>query len=139
MKFKSYSHILQKTGVLRNFTVAKVVKKEELDGLKQLIRDITTSDSEYQEILREEMKKISNMHDKNNPVPGIIYGSAEEDKKEMLVEMASNLHANLKKYKLSSSELAFLVTAIITQLGLTKDDFENLRDKLMDGDDGGEE
>ena len=43
------------------------------DELKKLVRSVTSNDAEYSKVLAEEMKKLSNMHDENNPVPGIVY------------------------------------------------------------------
>ena len=53
-----FSHVLQKAGVLKNFTVAKIVKKQDIEDLKALIKSVTSSDKEYNQMLDEEMKKI---------------------------------------------------------------------------------
>lgn len=66
-----FSHVLQKAGVLKNFTVAKIVKKQDIEDLKTLIKSVTSSDKEYKQMLDEEMKKISDMHDENNPITAL--------------------------------------------------------------------
>ena len=47
MENKSFTHILQKTGVLKTFTVAKIVKKQDIDELKALIKSVASDDAEY--------------------------------------------------------------------------------------------
>ena len=50
MENKSFTHILQKTGVLKTFTVAKIVKKQDIDELKALIKSVASDDAEYKKI-----------------------------------------------------------------------------------------
>ena len=125
-----YSHVLQKTGILKNFTVAKVVRKKEIEDLKKLIKKISSSEEEYKRILDEEMLKMSNMHDKNNPIPGIIYKEANDDAQKFMYNVTKKFCQGLKKHNLSKHDLAFLITAIINELGLTQEDFKSLRDEL---------
>lgn len=145
---KPFTHVLQKTGVLKTFTVAKVVNKKEIDDLKKLIRSVTTSESEYKQLLDEELDKLSNMHDDKNPVPGIIYDESSNEKQKAIFNITKKFAAGIKKFEFSSMELAFLVTAIITELNLSQKDFESLKKQLGqieeddadsdDGDDGDE-
>jgi hypothetical protein len=41
---------------------------------------------------------------------------------------------SINKYDFSPIELAFLITAIINELGLSQEDFESLRDEMEDTD-----
>jgi hypothetical protein len=127
-----FSHVLQKAGVLKNFTVAKIVKKQEIEDLKALIKSVTSSDKEYNQMLSEEMKKISDMHDENNPIPGIIYPPDQSKNKKLIVAIVTKFSQSVKKQKLSTREMAFLVSAIINELGLTQEDFINLKNELED-------
>lgn len=130
MENKSFSHILQKTGVLKTFTVAKIVKKQDIDELKALIKSVASDEKEYKKILSEEMSKISNMHDKSNPIPGIIYPTEETDKKKLLFSITAKFCKGIKTQKFSKRELSFLISAIINELGLTQEDFANLKEEL---------
>jgi hypothetical protein len=127
-----FSHVLQKAGVLKNFTVAKIVKKQDIEDLKALIKSVTSSDKEYNQMLDEEMKKISDMHDENNPIPGIIYPPDQSKNKKLIVAIVTKFSQNVKKQNLSTREMAFLVSAIINELGLTQEDFINLKNELED-------
>lgn len=142
MENKSFSHILQKTGVLKTFTVAKVVKKQDIDELKALIKSIASDEKEYKKMLSEEMEKISNMHDQTNPIPGIIYPPEDTDRKKLLVAITAKFCKGIKTQKFSKRELAFLISAIINELGLTQEDFINLKEELesqVDDDEDDEE
>lgn len=127
-----FSHVLQKAGVLKNFTVAKIVKKQDIEDLKTLIKSVTSSDKEYKQMLDEEMKKISDMHDENNPIPGIIYPPDQSKNKKLIVAIVKKFSQSVKKQNLSTREMAFLISAIINELGLTQEDFINLKRELED-------
>jgi hypothetical protein len=127
-----FSHVLQKAGVLKNFTVAKIVKKQEIEDLKALIKSVTSSDKEYNQMLSEEMKKISDMHDEHNPIPGIIYPPDQSKNKKLIVAIVTKFSQSVKKQNLSTREMAFLISAIINELGLTQEDFINLKNELED-------
>jgi hypothetical protein len=130
MENNSFTHILQKTGVLKTFTVAKVVKKQDIDELKALIKSVASDDKEYKKMLKEEMDKISNMHDQNNPIPGIIYPTSEDVKKKLLFSITSKFCKGIKTQNFSKRELALLISAIINDLGLTQEDFVKLKEEL---------
>lgn len=134
---ETYTHILQKTGVLKNFTVAKIVKKQEIEELKSLIKSIASNENEYKELLTEELAKISDMHDKNNPIPGIIYSPSEMAKRQSLLTITKKFSQGLKKQNFEKKDLAFLISAIINELGLTQEDFQNLKEQMEEeyGDD----
>ena len=130
MQNKSFTHILQKTGVLKTFTVAKIVKKQDIDELKALIKSVASDAAEYKKMLKEEMSKISDMHNQRNPIPGIIYPTPENDIKKLLIAITKKFCKGIKSQKFSKRDLAFLVSAIINDLGLTQEDFVNLKEEL---------
>lgn len=127
---EAYTHILQKTGVLKSFTVAKIVKKQEIEDLKKLIKDVAVDEEEYKQLLEEELAKISNMHDRDNPIPGIIYGVGTAAKRHTVVTMTKKIAQIMKDANLEKKDLALLISAIITELGLTQEDFVNLKKDL---------
>ena len=135
---QAYTHILQKTGILKTFTVAKIVKKKDIDDLKALIKSIASDESEYKEMLAEEIAKMSNLHDDKNPIPGIIYRAPENDIKKLLIAITTKFCKGIKSQKFSKRDLAFLISAIINELDLTQEDFVKLKEELenqIDDDD----
>lgn len=132
MENKQYTHILQKKGILKTFSVAKVVKMNDIKELEKLIREIAVDDKEYNQLLKEEMEKISNMHDNENPIPGIIYVGGSSDRRDKIFALAKKLSDNLSKQKFSKSELALLISSTISKLGLEQEDFVNLNKELSE-------
>lgn len=132
---KEYTHILQKVGLLKNFSVAKIINKKEIDDLKQLIRAVAKDETEYNKLLADEMKVIANMHDEKNPVPGIIYFGDSKKILEALKLMARKYVIELKAKKIAKRELCFLIAVIIKELGLTQKDFLDLNEDDPDEND----
>lgn len=128
---QSFTHVLQKTGVLKTFTVAKIVKKKDIDDLKSLVKSIASDEKEYKTMLAEELAKLSNMHDNTNPIPGIIY-TTEDAKHGLIKTITLKFSKGIKQQNFDKKDLAFLITAIINELGLTQEDFQNLKKDLDD-------
>lgn len=127
---KTYSHVLQKIGVLKNFSVAKVVNKKDIDELKQLIGEVAENKVEYDKLLEEEMIKIANMHDEKAPIPGIIYTEDTEQIIKQLQVAAKAYAAKMNRTKdITKKQMCFLIASIIKELGLTKEDFLKLNEE----------
>jgi hypothetical protein len=141
----SCTHVLQKVGILKNFSVAKVVGAQEITDLKKLIKSITTSKEEYEQMLEQEMLIMSNMHNPKQPIPGIIYNKSESIQK--LIELSKAYSDNIKKSSTSKKDLCYIISRIIYELGLTPEDFlklnvdasETFGDDDEDFDDGDDE
>lgn len=125
---KSFSHVLQKVGVLKNFSVAKVVSKKEIEDLKQLIRAVAKDKEEYDKLFAEEMAQIANMHDPKAPVPGIIYSENTDQVLKQLKKSVKSYVDKMKAEKITKRQLCFLIASIIKELGLTQDDFLKLNE-----------
>lgn len=130
MENQSVGHILQKKGILRSFSLAKVIRGDEIKELKELIKGVATSEKEYKQLLEEELAKLSNMGDKKNPIPGIIYPSALFNRRKLLFAVAHKISDTVKKNKFTKKELAFMVSAIISRLELSQEDFTKLNEEL---------
>jgi beta-phosphoglucomutase-like phosphatase (HAD superfamily) len=130
MENQSYTHILQKKGILKAFSVAKIVRSKDIEELKSLIKTLASSEKEYDELLKEELQKLSNMHDENNPIPGIIYVGENMDKRNILFAIAQKFSDNIKLQKFDKQQLAFLITIIITKLNLNQEDFMKLNEDM---------
>jgi len=131
MDNKTFTHILQKKGVLRTFSVAKVVRKKDIDELKTLIKSVASNDAEYNQMLKEEMAKLSDMHSDKNPIPGIIYNNDElSARRNLLYAIANKFSKNIKSMNFDKGELAFLISSIVAKLELEHDDFTKLSEEL---------
>ena len=42
---QAFTHVLQKTGILKTFTVAKVVNKKDVEELKALIKTVASDEN----------------------------------------------------------------------------------------------
>lgn len=133
MENRMYTHILQKKGILKTFSVAKVVKKKDIEELKSIIKGIAKDENEYNQLLKEELARMSDMHNKDNPIPGIIYSENIPDaKNKLLYTIAQKLSEVVDKHQLDKREMAFLVSIIISKLDLDQEDFIKLNEELKD-------
>jgi len=119
----SFSHVLQKTGVLKNFSIAKVVPTIELEQLKSEIRKKVNNEEEFNKVFQQKIAEYSNMHDPKNPIPGIIYLEEDEKRKVAYVKYVKEWAKKIKSDSPSKKELALLIKLMISELGLTKEDF----------------
>jgi hypothetical protein len=143
MKKQNFSHILQKTGVLKNFTIAKVVPSVKIEKIKEAALKKAKTEDEFNSIMIQAMKKIGDMHNQNNPIPGIIYERTHKDDK---IENLSKEHIRfLKSKNFTKNELCRYLLMIIHSLKLGHKDFEdansdgNLNEGNYNEDDEGDE
>lgn len=133
MENKAYTHVLQKKGILKTFSVAKVVKSKEIEELKSLIKSISSNEFEYNQMLKEEISKISNMHDEKNPIPGIIYATTgPESRRSLIFLIAQKISDKIKSQNMTKREMALLISSIISKLELDQDDFIQLNEELSE-------
>jgi hypothetical protein len=130
-----FSHVLQKTGVLKNFSIAKVVPLVEMEKIKKEIKEKSKSDADFSLAFQKKLAAYRNMHDPKNPIPGIIYLNGEEKKQVANKKYAKELARKIKIDHPRKQDLAFLIKIIIMELGLVKDDFqEDDPEENFDGD-----
>jgi hypothetical protein len=120
-----FSHVLQKTGILKNFSIAKIVPLIEIEKIKKEIKEKSKSQEEFALAFQKKLAAYQNMHDPKNPIPGIIYLEDEEKKQIAYRKYAKEWAKKIKMDNPSRQELAFLIKAMIIELGLTKEDFQN--------------
>lgn len=133
MNNKPFTHILQKKGILRTFSVAKVVRKKDIEELKSIIKQLASNEEEYDQMLKEEMERLSDMHNSDNPVPGIIYSESDKDKRRKVLYVISDKFVdNLGKQKFTKQELALLISSMIAKLDLDQEDFAALNKDLTE-------
>lgn len=119
----SFSHVLQKTGILKNFSIAKVVPTDEIEQIKLEIKKKSKSEEEFKKLFQQKIAEYSDMHDPKNPIPGIIYLEDDERRRIAYVKYAKEWSKKIKGEKVPKKELAFLIKLMINELGLTKEDF----------------
>lgn len=118
-----YSHIIQKKGLLKNFSIAKLVLESDIQELRDRIKTQVSSNEEFE---AEFKKAFENMQDPKNPIPGILYGGKGNTRGEKMLKIIKNEIKNLNKLNLTKSELCFYINGLVNTLNLTREDFENL-------------
>jgi len=129
-----FSHVLQKTGVLKNFSIAKVVPTIELENIKLEIRKKAKNEEDFKRMFEKKLAEFGNMHDPKNPIPGIIYLKDSEKQAAAYTRMTKELINKIKSGNPSKKTLAFLIKLMITEFGLTKEDFVDNQDSELDED-----
>jgi hypothetical protein len=129
-----FSHVLQKTGVLKNFSIAKIVPLIEIEKIKKELKEKSKSEADFGLAFQKKLTAYQNMHDPKNPIPGIIYLDSEQKKQVTCKKYAKELARKVKIDHPRRQELALLIKIMIMELGLTKDDFqeENFDDDAED-------
>jgi hypothetical protein len=126
---KNYSHIIQSAGILKTFTVAKLMLQTEIEAIKEDVKKRTSTREEFERVFEEEFAKIANMHDPENPIPGIIYSTEPKKRGKKILKLIKQEKVRLKKLNLTKSELCFYINGLVNILELTQDDFEELNPK----------
>jgi hypothetical protein len=130
----AFSHVLQKTGILKNFSIAKVVPTLELEQLKLEIKKKTKNDEEFKKMFQQKIAEYSDMHDPKNPIPGIIYLDDDERRRVAYIKYAKEWAKKIKSDGATKKDLAFLIKLMINELSLTKEDFIDNKEEQPDED-----
>lgn len=128
------THVLQTTGILKNFSVAKLVTAQELRDLKSMLRDIAESDAEYEEMLKEEMDKLANFGGANDPIPGIIFFNDSAQLTRMGPALDS-ISAAVRKLNLSKENLGLFILALMDEVGIEQADLDDIYEANGEGPD----
>jgi hypothetical protein len=126
---ENYSHIIQSAGILKTFTVAKLMLQTEIEAIKEDVKKRTSTQEEFERVFAEEFAKIANMHDPDNPIPGIIYSTEPKKRGKKMLKLVKQEKSRLKKLNLTKSELCFYINGLVNMLELTQEDFEELNPK----------
>lgn len=130
----AFSHVLQKTGILKNFSIAKVVPTLELEQLKLEIKKKTKNEEEFKKMFQQKIAEYSDMHDPKNPIPGIIYLDDDERRRVAYIKYAKEWAKKIKSDGATKKDLAFLIKLMINELSLTKEDFIDNKEEQPDED-----
>ena len=127
-----FTHIIQKTGLLRSFRVSKVITSTEIRDLKLMILEATSSEEEYETMLNVELSKIAQF----DFIPGMIFAGGDAMMSAKLSKLSTSYVKKIKKNDLTKSQMCFLINSIVDDLELDPSDFEQLNDELFGPEDG---
>lgn len=121
-----YSHIIQKKGLLKSFTVAKLVLESDIQALRNYVKAKVSSPEEFELEFKKAFENLANMRDPKNPIPGILYLDEKNARGKKMLKIIRSEVIQLKKLNLSKNELCFYINGLVNSLELTQDDFENI-------------
>ncbi len=131
---KDINHILNVTGILKNFSITKKITRSELSEIKKRISNVSTDSHDYSELLKREILRYTDSYVKKNKIPGLIVNNSPviRDKKYIsLYKEAASLARSLKlDKKLNDKELIFFILSIVSYLQLTRSNFEKFSKEL---------
>ena len=128
------NHILNVTGILRNFSIVKRISPSELNKIKKRVSSTSISSEEYNRLLKLEIIKYTDEYVKKNQIPGLIINHLGGLKKftmrnteyMSIYKDAIEISRNLKDVKkLNKAELLFFIVSMICYLGLSEKDFKD--------------
>lgn len=129
-------HILARYGVMANFSIAKKVTKQRIKRMSQRLKTDDESSLEFQEALKQEILKETQVAIFNNTIPGLITNSKKkatpsnkkvlspERKRQVTILSAIIIQTILEK-KLSKDETCLLIIQLVNALGLKDIDFKD--------------
>lgn len=79
-------HLLQQMGVLKSFSISKVITEEELNNLYQKASEKSTNEKDFEKNVKKSLSKISKPNVKKEPIPGIIYKSNSIEMEKIIKE-----------------------------------------------------
>ncbi len=136
---KGVNHILNVTGILKNFSIAKKITATELKEIKKRVSEDSANSYDYESSLKQEILRYTDNYIKKNKIPGLIINKKsglknfkiKNPKYARLYKEASLFARSLKlDKKLSKKELIFFIISVIGYLELNQSDFENFNKEL---------
>ncbi len=128
-------HLLAKYGVMSNFSIAKKVTPLRIKKLSERLNTKDEYSEEFQDELKKEILKETQLAMFNNTIPGLITNSkkpinsktssillTEKEKKKITLMTTILLRAILEK-DLSKDETCLLIVQLVGGLGLKDTDF----------------
>ena len=138
-------HILNSTGILKNFSISKSISKKELDKLKKEVSEISENPSEFDVLLKEYILTYADEYIKRHKVPGLIFKDPPQTTKKFKVKNNKLLslykeavvHSEKLKLekKLSKYEIIFYILSMVGHLKLSQTDFEKFNEELTNNED----
>lgn len=128
-------HILARYGVMANFSIAKKVTKERIKRMSERLNTEDETSAEFQESLKQEILKETQVAIFNNTIPGLITNAKvkapvkqkiinDKDKRKVTILSAIIIQSILEK-KLTKDETCLLIIQMVNALGLKDEDFKD--------------
>jgi len=129
-------HILAKYGVMTNFSIAKKITKERIQKLHKKLNNTDEMSEEFQNTLKKEVLKETQLAMFNNTIPGLITNIKKqsssknssilitEKEKKKIVALTAGLINAIAEYKLGKDEMCLLLIQLVNALGLKDVDFK---------------
>lgn len=143
-------HILAKYGVMSNFSIAKKVTKDRIKKMSEKLNTVDEFSLDFQESLKQEILKETQLAIFNNTIPGLITNSkkkkepnhkmmliTEKDKRKIIL-MSSLIVNTILEKDLSKDEMCLLIIQLVNTLGLRDVDFKKFNDNTPPDDEDDE-
>jgi hypothetical protein len=157
----SSTHILSEHGIMSSFSIAKKISQDQVKKLAQQL-NVSEDSKEFQEHLKKQILRDTQIALHNNKIPGIIYNqtvknteskqpvssqqngsvkkvSLDEKKKAKLALFATLIVQKILEQKSTTEEKCFLIVQIVNGLGLKDSDFKKYHMRHEDVDDTDDE
>ena len=151
------THPLTTHGILASFSIGKSIKTSELKKIEKAM-NISRDSPEFQELLRKQIVKETQLAIYNNKIPGLVTNQktkvvsdtkkagtkkssknksdVDEAKKKMkLALFATLIIQKVIENDLTTNEQCFLVNRLVGGLGLNSDDFKKFHENSFQGED----
>jgi hypothetical protein len=125
---------------MANFSIAKKVTKERIKRMSERLNTEDETSLEFQESLKQEILKETQLAIFNNTIPGLITNSkkkkepnhkmmliTEKDKRKIIL-MSSLIVNTILEKDLSKDETCLLIIQLVNTLGLRDVDFKKFND-----------
>jgi len=145
-------HILAKYGVMANFSIAKKVTKERIKRMSERLNTEDEMSAEFQEALKQEILKETQLAIFNNTIPGLITNAKQkksstqnkkllnDKQKKQVGDLSFKDLLKVLEKKLTKDETCLLIVQIVNALGLKDSDFKEFTNKYyIENDDEDED
>ena len=125
---------------MSNFSIAKKVTKDRIKKMSEKLNTVDEFSLDFQEALKQEILKETQLAIFNNTIPGLITNSkkkkepnhkmmliTEKDKRKIIL-MSSLIVNTILEKDLSKDETCLLIIQLVNTLGLRDVDFKKFND-----------
>jgi len=131
---------------MANFSIAKKVTKQRIKRMSERLKTYDDSSLEFQEALKQEILKETQLAIFNNTIPGLITNAKKkatkssktllnyEQKRKVTILSAIIIQSVLEK-KLTKDETCLLIIQLVNAFGLKDLDFKDFTQKYYSPDD----
>jgi len=136
----NFSHLLSKHGVLVSFNIARKIKTNEVNKIKDKIPNKNISDAEFFKKLQTMITLQENYHSYDK-IPGLII---DQNKSEMMIffenlppliklsiiDISNKFSIDAASKKLNTPQILLAIQLIFNHLGISSEDLKNFNIKF---------